>query len=169
MTKKEIYLAGGCFWGTQHFMKLINGVIDSEVGFANSIVANPSYKTVCTGSTNAAETVKVTYDADKVSLSTLLKLFFMTIDPTSVNKQGGDCGTQYRTGIYYTSTDDRETISNELAELQKSYDKLLAIETMPLTNFYPAEDYHQDYLDKNPDGYCHVSPELFEFVRKHQG
>ena len=78
MTKKEIYLAGGCFWGTQHFMKLINGVIDSEVGFANSIVANPSYKTVCTGSTNAAETVKVTYDADKVSLSTLLKLFFMT-------------------------------------------------------------------------------------------
>lgn len=169
MTKKEIYLAGGCFWGTQHFMKLINGVIDSEVGFANSIVANPSYKTVCTGSTNAAETVKVTYDADKVSLSTLLKLFFMTIDPTSVNKQGGDCGTQYRTGIYYTSNDDRETISNELAELQKSYDKPLAIETMPLINFYPAEDYHQDYLDKNPDGYCHVSPELFEFVRKYQG
>lgn len=163
---ETICLAGGCFWGTQHFLKQIAGVISTEVGYANSDVASPTYKEVCTGRTNAAETVRVVYDPDKVGLGFLLKLYFMTIDPTSVNRQGGDCGTQYRTGIYYSSADQKPVIDRALSELAKEYAEPLAIEVMPLKNFYPAEEYHQDYLDKNPGGYCHVDPRLFEIARK---
>ena len=146
--KKTIYLAGGCFWGTEHLMELVDGVVDTEVGYANGVVENPSYEQVCTGDTGAAETVKVTYDDDKVALSTLLRLYFRSIDPLSLNRQGNDCGTQYRTGIYY-------------ATLQRRHKQPLALEYGELRNFYPAEEYHQQYLDKNPRGYCHVSRELF--------
>ena len=166
MANKEIYLAGGCFWGTQHFMGLVNGVVSTEVGFANSIVPDPSYKLVCTGTTDAAETVKVVYDPEVSSLPFLLNLYFQTIDPTSVNKQGGDIGTQYRTGIYYTNPSDRPVIEGCLKDLQDKYDEPLAIEVLPLKNFYPAEDYHQDYLDKNPNGYCHIPVELFRVARE---
>ena len=110
--------------------------------------------------------MRVVYDPDKVGLGFLLKLYFMTIDPTSVNRQGGDCGTQYRTGIYYSSADQKPVIDRALSELAKEYAEPLAIEVMPLKNFYPAEEYHQDYLDKNPGGYCHVDPRLFEIARK---
>ena len=144
--KAEIYLAGGCFWGTEHFLKQIRGVEKTEVGYANSQVPDPTYKEVCTGNTGAVETVKVVYDPQTVSLDLLLNLYFQTIDPTSVNRQGGDSGLQYRTGIYYT--------------------KPIAIEVMPLVNFYAAEEYHQDYLDKNVGGYCHINPRLFELARK---
>lgn len=165
MDKKEIYLAGGCFWGTEHFMKQIPGVLSTEVGYANSVVANPGYRQVCSGTTDAAEAVKVTYDAEKVSLPFLLDLYFKTIDPTSVNRQGNDRGTQYRTGIYYTDAADRQAIERALAGLQRRYDRPLAIEVMPLKNFYDAEQYHQDYLDKNPGGYCHIDPALFRMAR----
>ena len=153
MDTKTIYLAGGCFWGTEHFMSMIHGVENAEVGYANSNVPNPTYREVCTGRTGAAETVKVTYDANEVSLPFLLNLYYKTIDPTSLNKQGNDRGTQYRTGIYYTDPAERPVIEKSLEELQKNYNKPLAIEVAPLENFYPAEDYHQDYLDKNPGGY----------------
>ncbi len=99
---KTIYLAGGCFWGTAHLFSLVPGVVSATAGYANSIVENPSYKLVCTGITNAAETVMVVYNDQKVSLSSLLSLYFRSIDPLSINRQGGDIGTQYRTGIYYT-------------------------------------------------------------------
>lgn len=165
MNIKEIYLAGGCFWGTQHFLSLVNGVVSTEVGYANSIVPAPSYKLVCTGTTDAAETVAVKYDSDKVSLQFILDLYYKTIDPTSVNRQGGDCGTQYRTGIYYTDPADRAVIDESISNLAASYDEPVAIESMPLKNFYPAEDYHQDYLVKNPSGYCHIDPSLFALAR----
>lgn len=165
MNVKEIYLAGGCFWGTQHFLSLVNGVVSTEVGYANSIVPAPSYKLVCTGTTDAAETVAVKYDADKVSLQFILDLYYKTIDPTSVNRQGCDCGTQYRTGIYYTDPADRAVIDESIRNLAASYDEPVAIESMPLKNFYPAEDYHQDYLVKNPSGYCHIDPSLFALAR----
>lgn len=165
MNAKNIYLAGGCFWGTEHFMWLIPGVTSTEVGYANSVVPNPSYKQVCSGATNAAETVRVTYDPDSVDLNTLLELYFKTIDPTSLNRQGGDRGTQYRTGIYYTDSLDLPVIKKAVEELQKRYSRPVVIEVMPLTNFYDAEDYHQDYLDKNPGGYCHIDPSLFELAR----
>lgn len=163
---KEIYLAGGCFWGTEHFLKLIEGVKSTQVGYANGNIANPTYKQVCTGTTDFAETVKVEYDSEKVNLPFLIDLFFKTIDPTSLNKQGNDQGTQYRTGIYYTHPTDLPTIQETVNRLAANYPRPLVIEIKPLQNFYPAEEYHQDYLDKNPRGYCHIHPELFELARK---
>lgn len=160
--KKIIYLAGGCFWGTAHLFSLVPGVSESQAGYANSVIPHPSYKEVCTGLTGAAETVKVVYDPDEVSLSSLLRLYFKSIDPLSLNRQGGDVGTQYRTGIYYSDPADAPVVEAELATLARRHTQPLAIESGPLQNFYPAEDYHQDYLYKNPDGYCHVNPALFK-------
>jgi len=163
---KEIYLAGGCFWGTEHYFKQVRGVISTEVGFANGKVANPSYRQVCTEDTGFAETVHITYDPSVVSLDLLLDLYFKSIDPLSLNKQGEDRGTQYRTGVYYTDAADLPVIDSIFEAEQKKYDKTLAVEKMPLQNFYTAEEYHQDYLDKNPAGYCHLPAALFEFARK---
>ena len=163
---KEIYLAGGCFWGTEHFLKLIDGVEATQVGYANGNIANSTYKQVCTGTTDFAETVKVQYDPVKVDLPFLIDLYFKTIDPTSVNKQGNDRGTQYRTGIYYTDPADLSVIQETVHRLAATYTRPLAVEMKPLENFYPAEEYHQDYLDKNPGGYCHIHPELFDLARK---
>ena len=163
---KEIYLAGGCFWGTEHYFKQIDGVVDTEVGYANGTTENPTYKEVCTDKTGFAETVHVIYNPDKVSLKFLLEMYFKAIDPTSINQQGHDTGTQYRTGVYYTDITDEATISKVFDEEQKHIQGKIAVENLPLKNFYKAEDYHQDYLDKNPDGYCHLPQSLFEFARK---
>ena len=164
--QKEIYFAGGCFWGTEHFMKQINGVESTQVGYANGTIKNPTYKEVCTGGTGFAETVKVVYDPQVVNLDLLVDLYFRTIDPTSLNRQGNDRGSQYRTGIYYTDKNDLPLIDASVRSLAKSYSEPLVVEVKPLENFYPAEDYHQDYLDKNPGGYCHINPALFEFAKK---
>lgn len=166
MNLKTIYLAGGCFWGTEHFLGMVPGVESTEVGYANSNVPNPTYQEVCTGRTGAAETVKVVYDTDSITLPYLLSLYYKTIDPTSLNRQGNDRGTQYRTGIYYTEESQLPMIQKSIEELQKQYNRPLAIEVGPIENFYKAEDYHQDYLDKNPGGYCHISPELFRMARE---
>ena len=115
--QKEIYLAGGCFWGTEHFMKQIRGVTATQVGYANSTVANPTYRQGCSGRTDAAETVKVVYNPAEVGLPLLLDLYFKTIDPTSLNRQGNDQGTQYRTGIYYTDPSDRALISDKVVDI----------------------------------------------------
>lgn len=162
----EIYFAGGCFWGTEHFLKQIRGVEATQVGYANSTISNPSYEQVCSGKTNAAETVKVVYDSEVVNLNLLLDLYFQTIDPTSLNRQGNDRGTQYRTGIYYTNKADIPIIKQAIKTLSAQYQKPVMIEIKPLENFYPAETYHQDYLDKNPNGYCHINPALFDMARK---
>lgn len=159
----EIYLAGGCFWGTEHFLKQIRGVKHTEVGYANGNTASPTYKEVCTDKTGFAETVKVVYNPQEVSLELLLNLYFQTIDPTSINRQGHDQGTQYRTGIYYTDKADLTIIQNAVCELAKEYSRPLALEVEPLKNFYNAEEYHQNYLDKNPDGYCHLNPKLLNW------
>lgn len=163
--KKTIYFAGGCFWGTAHLFSLVPGVESAEAGYANSIVENPSYKLVCTGMTEAVETVKVDYNDDLVSLTDLTMLYFKSIDPISLNRQGNDVGTQYRTGIYYTDPSDAVVVDTLLATLQRRYREPLAVETGMLRNFYPAEEYHQDYLYKNPDVYCHVDPALFKEAR----
>ncbi|MBD5279337.1 MAG: peptide-methionine (R)-S-oxide reductase MsrB [Bacteroides sp.] len=159
---KTIYLAGGCFWGTERLFSLVPGVISTTAGYANSTVTDPSYKLVCTGTTNAAETVKVDYDDTKIGLSDLISLYFRSIDPLSLNRQGGDVGTQYRTGIYYTDPTDAPVVEAMLATLQRRHKEPIAIEYGKLQNFYPAEEYHQDYLIKNPGGYCHVDPALFK-------
>ncbi len=161
-----IFFAGGCFWGTEHFLKQIDGVVNTEVGYVNSIVPNPTYKDVCTGTTLAAEGVKVEYDPEKIDLQFLIQLYLMTIDPTSVNRQGNDVGTQYRTGIYYTDTIQRDIALKELSKEAVLHRHPIAVEVEHLNNFYPAEDYHQDYLDKNPQGYCHIDPRLFQIAKK---
>ena len=165
-TLLTIYLAGGCFWGVEHYIGKLSGVKDTEVGYANSIVERPTYKEVCSGATHAAETVKVTYDPEEISLSFMLEQYFAIIDPTSVNKQGNDRGSQYRTGIYYDNPEDRPIILKAMARLQSKYKVPLAIEVLPLTNFYPAEAEHQDYLENNPGGYCHVPVEMFGQARQ---
>lgn len=163
---KTIYLAGGCFWGTERLFSLVPGVTSTTAGYANSTVTDPSYKLVCTGTTNAAETVKVDYDDTKIGLSDLISLYFRSIDPLSLNRQGGDVGTQYRTGIYYTDPTDAPVVEAMLATLQRRHKEPIAIEYGQLQNFYPAEEYHQDYLIKNPGGYCHVDPALFKEARE---
>ena len=163
---KEIYLAGGCFWGTEHYFKMIDGVTDTEVGYANGITENPTYQEVCTDKTQFAETVHVVYDPEKVGLRFLLEMYFKAIDPVSINQQGHDTGSQYRTGIYYVDESDLAVIEDVYQEIQQQYEQPLAVEKKPLENFYTAEEYHQDYLDKNPDGYCHLPLSLFEFAKK---
>ena len=163
---KEIYLAGGCFWGTEHYFKQVEGVVETEVGYANGIIENPTYEKVCTDTTRFAETVHVKYNPEVVSLRFLLQLYFKAIDPVSVNQQGHDKGTQYRTGIYYTDEADLPTIDEVYDEEQKKCGQQFAVEKKPLENFYSAEEYHQDYLDKNPSGYCHLPLSLFEYARK---
>ena len=159
-----IYLAAGCFWGAQKYFKRINGVTDTVVGFVNGNpdIINPSYKEVYTDTTGYAECVKVEYDKSVVPLEKLLKLYFRIIDPTSLNKQGEDEGTRYRTGIYYTDPADAATVKEVMDEISSGYSEPLMVEAGPMERFYTAEEYHQDYLDKNPGGYCHLSPAVFE-------
>ena len=157
---KTIYLAGGCFWGTQKFFDQFTGVTKTSVGYANGGTENPSYRDVCSGSGHA-ETVRIDYDERNLSLTDLLQYYFMAIDPVSVNRQGGDFGIQYRTGIYYTDADMLPEIEAFMAEKRKEYSLSLAVEVGKLENFYDAEEYHQKYLEKNPGGYCHIPERLF--------
>lgn len=166
----QICLAGGCFWGTQAYMRKLPGVISTEVGYANARegCAPLTYEDVCSGATGAAEAVLVNYDASAIPLPLLLEAFFRTIDPTSVNRQGNDCGTQYRTGVLWVDEADAATVEDALARLQARHDRPIAVESGPLRSFAVAEDYHQDYLQKNPMGYCHVNlADADAFVREH--
>ncbi len=162
----EIYLAGGCFWGSEKYFSLIRGVLSTEVGYANGNTENPTYEEVCRNNTGHAETVHIEYDSNVISLEFLLEMYYKSIDPTSVNKQGGDRGTQYRTGIYYVNNDDLPIIKKSIAKLQENYTDPIAVEVEPLRNFYRAEEYHQKYLDKNPGGYCHIPDIMFEIAAK---
>lgn len=167
MAEKEIWFAAGCFWGAQKFFKLVPGVLDTEVGFVNGRTDNPTYEEVYKDDTGYAECVHIKYDPSKVTLEKLTGLFFKIIDPLSLNKQGEDEGTRYRTGAYYKEAED-------LVVLQKVFDEIigvlgvsdLPVELQPVDRFYTADEYHQDYLDKNPGGYCHLSPEIFTLASK---
>ena len=155
---KTIYLAGGCFWGLEAYMQKLNGVEDAISGYANGKTENPSYYDLKTS--GHAETVKVIYNPEIISLEDILAHYLRVVNPVSVNKQGNDVGTQYRTGIYYTDEADKTIIENILAKEQTKHDKPIAIEVEPLKQFYDAEEYHQDYLEKNPGGYCHIDLSL---------
>lgn len=153
---KSIYLAGGCFWGMQAYFDQIEGVVSTKTGYANGTKENPTYEMVCNQNSGYAETIQILYDDKIVSLSFLLEMYFKVIDPISVDRQGNDIGNQYRTGIYYIDSNDIKVIQSACDQLQKTYEKPLAIEITSLICFYPAEDYHQKYLDKHPNGYCHI-------------
>lgn len=162
---KTIYLAGGCYWGVEKYCASIRGVAETEVGFANGNTDAPSYHQVRYENTGHAETVRVVYDPEICPLESLLRLFFRIIDPVSVDQQGEDVGHQYRTGIYYTDDADGAVAASELAALEAKVGKPLAVECLPLTKFWSAEEYHQKYLDKNPGGYCHVPFAEIAWVR----
>lgn len=156
----EIYLAGGCFWGVQQYIKQIDGVVNTICGYANSEIKNPTYEQVCNYQTNAVETVKVVYDENIINLKELLRAFFNIINPCSLNFQAGDKGTQYRSGIYLKSQDQKQldTIKTYIKNnVQPNYKELVVTQVQILENFYEAEQYHQNYLDKNPNGYCHIN------------
>ena len=152
--QRIIYLAGGCFWGLEAYMERIQGVTDAVSGYANGKGDTTNYQLL--HATDHAETVKVTYDPNKISLDKLLQYYFRVIDPTSINKQGNDRGRQYRTGIYYQNEQDKAVIEAALKTLQNKYQAPIQIEVEPLKNYVEAEEYHQDYLKKNPNGYCHI-------------
>ena len=161
---KEIYFAGGCFWGIEKLFQSIDGVLDAESGYANGkedII--PDYKTVLGGDTGYRETVKVVYNQDKVTLEQLLKAFFYVIDPTVEKRQGNDIGDQYQTGIYFVDENSEKIIESFVEAEKKKYEKFV-VEIEPLSKFFKAEEYHQDYLYKNPNGYCHIIPKTFEEI-----
>lgn len=165
MNRKEIYLAGGCFWGLEKYFSQVKGILFTEVGYANGITRLPSYEEVCTGATDHAETVKLLYDPALVSLEFILSLFYEVIDPLAKDRQGNDVGRQYRTGIYYVDEEDRRRILVSLQQLQQEYEDPVAIEVEKLRNYYPAEAWHQKYLDKNPQGYCHIPSVRFRLAK----
>lgn len=162
---KEIYLAAGCFWGAEHYLKQIKGVVFTEVGYANGSISNPTYREVSTDETGYAETVRLKYDNEQIGLGKILLIYFKAIDPTSVNKQGEDTGTRYRTGIYYSDPEDLPVIENIYNRIAGEHKTKLAVEVKPLKNFHRAEAEHQNYLEKNPGGYCHIPEALIEFAR----
>ncbi|MDO5037137.1 MAG: peptide-methionine (S)-S-oxide reductase MsrA [Tissierellia bacterium] len=151
-----IYLAGGCFWGVEEYFQRTPGVIDTQVGYINSKIKNPSYQEVCTGRTQAAEGLKLSYDPKKISQKEILDHFYKIIDPYLLNRQGNDIGSQYRTGVYYQNEEDKKTYEADRLSRQVQTDRQILVEVEVLENFYPAEEVHQRYLKKNPMGYCHI-------------
>lgn len=162
---KEIYFAGGCFWGTEHYIRQFEGVTETVTGYANGSLPDPAYEQVYTDRTGHVECVKVAYDPEIISLATLCRLFFRSIDPLLKDRQGNDIGTRYRTGIYWTDDADRETVENVYDEIQAMHESPLMVEKCRLECFFSAEEYHQDYLLKNPGGYCHLSPPELRFAK----
>ncbi len=158
MTKETATLAGGCFWGMEEIIRNIPGVLKTEVGYAGGSVDNPTYNIVKLGTTNHAESVQIEFDPGKLSYSDLLGYFFRMHDPTTVNQQGNDKGTQYRSVIFYHSPEQKKEAEEAIRKIEaaKKWPRPIVTQVVPATKFYPAEDYHQDYLQKNPQGYtCH--------------
>lgn len=151
---KTIYLAGGCFWGVERYFSLARGIVSTEVGYANGTKDNPKYEDLKKGLDDASETVKIIYDEKVISLEKILELYLRVVDPYSINKQGEDEGIQYRSGIYYLDEEDKKIITNYFKSIPLND---YAIEILPLRKFYKAEEYHQKYLEKNPNGYCHIN------------
>lgn len=163
MKEKEIYLAGGCFWGVEEFFSRIDGVLETSAGYADGLQPITTYQDI--KKTDHSETVYIKYDADKISLEKLLDYFFMIIDPTSVNRQGNDIGRQYRTAIYYSDESDIKTIQKRIQLEETKYSKPIVTEVKKINNFCRAEEYHQKYLKKNPGGYCHVDMSLLDKIK----
>lgn len=152
-----IVLGGGCFWCTEAVYVKVSGVADVESGYSNGHVERPSYEQVCTGTTGHNEVVKLTYDPAQVSLRQILEIFFVIHDPTTLNRQGADSGTQYRSGIYYTTPEQKQVANDMIRQMSqdKLFGKPIVTEVLPLSNYWPAEEYHQDFFEKNPyQGYC---------------
>ena len=154
---QTIVLGGGCFWCIEAVYVQVRGIEDVESGYSNGQVAQPSYEQVCSGRTGCNEVVKLTYDPAQISTREILEIFFVVHDATTLNSQGNDVGTQYRSGIYYTTDDQKQVAQDIIKEMGKQgfFSKKIVTEVLPLENYWPAEDYHQDFFENNPDqGYC---------------
>ena len=157
MAEAFITLGGGCFWCVEAVFELVDGVLGVESGYCNGQTRDPSYEQVCGGDTGHAEVVRVRFDADRLSLRELLEIFFVVHDPTTLNRQGNDSGTQYRSGIYYSTPEQKQIAQDMIAELTQAltFDRPIVTEVLPLADYWAAEDYHQDYFENNPNqGYC---------------
>lgn len=153
---KEIVIAGGCFWGVEEYYRRLKGIVFTKVGYAQGITLHPTYEQVLTGNTQHVEACFIEYDDTQISLEMILDHFFRIVDPFSLNRQGGDFGTQYRTGIYYENEEDQAIVMNYIENKQKNYKDKIVVEAERLRVFYDAEEYHQQYLQKHPRGYCHI-------------
>ena len=165
---QTITLAGGCFWCLEAVYLLVDGVTAVESGYSNGQAANPTYEQVCGGETGHAEVVRVSFDPERISLRELLEIFFVIHDPTTLNRQGNDCGTQYRSGIYFETPEQEATAREVLAELVAKHRGRVVTEVLPLANYSRAEDYHQRYFENHPhQGYCGfvVTPKVEKFRR----
>lgn len=162
----SIVFAGGCFWGVQHYFKLVRGVTNTMVGYIGGVTKFPSYQQICTGNTGHTEACKIEYDPNETNLFIILEHLFFIIDPTLLNQQGMDMGTQYRTGIYYYDDEDGEIAKKYIDSVKKNYFDPIVVEVLPATEFWDAEDYHQDYLDVNTSGYCHIGINKMKMVDK---
>lgn len=157
---KKIWLAGGCFWGMEAYFMQLKGVVNTTVGYGQGTTEHPSYQQVCTGTTGYAEVCEITYDEEILPLQKILEHFFRVIDPTALNRQGPDQGTQYRSGVYYSTQEDKKLIHQFIEEMQPRHSTPIVVEVEPVGRFFPAEDYHQKYLEKTPGGYCHINLSL---------
>ena len=169
MAQKELIVGGGCFWCTEAVFERLKGVIDVESGYANGTVPDPTYRMVCNGDTGYAEVIKIVYDDEKIDIDTLLDVFFATHDPTTLNRQGADVGTQYRSCICYKNDEELEAAKRAIERAEKAHDDPIVTTLEPLQNYYPAEGYHQDYYRKNPlQGYCNavIPPKLAKLMEK---
>ena len=165
---ETIVLGGGCFWCTEAVFDRVQGVVDVESGYSNGLTESPSYEEVCSGETGYVEVVKVSFDPSQISLREILEIFFVVHDPTTLNRQGNDVGTQYRSGIYYGSEAQREVAQEVIAEVSRAHGAPVVTEVLPLSSYWPAEDYHQDYFLKHPNqGYCAfvVGPKVAKFQK----
>lgn len=158
MEKQEAILAGGCFWGVEELIRNLKGVLQTEVGYTGGVTPRPTYNDVKTGTTGHAEAIRIVFDPAQISYEDILKYFFRLHDPTTLNRQGNDRGTQYRSAIFYKSPEQKEVAERVIVEVDRSkkWKNPVVTTVIPASEFYPAEDYHQDYLQKNPGGYtCH--------------
>ncbi|MBP2627116.1 MAG: Peptide methionine sulfoxide reductase msrA [Firmicutes bacterium] len=153
---RKIWLAGGCFWGVEAYFQQLKGVLDTRVGYGQGEMDDPTYHQVCSGTTGHTEVCELTYDEVIIPLEKVLEHFFRIINPTTLNRQGADMGSQYRTGVYYADKAEREIIVNFIQDMQTYHTDDIVVEVEPVMNFYLAEDYHQQYLQKTMGGYCHV-------------
>ena len=159
--KQQAIFAGGCFWGVEHQFQQVDGVLSATSGYTGGSAENPSYRQVCTGTTGHAEAVRVVFDHAKVSYEQLARLFFELHDPTQLNRQGPDYGSQYRSGVFYADDDQKATAERLIDQLREN-GYAVVTEVSPASQFYPAEDYHQDYIAKNPSWRCHAPVKRFE-------
>lgn len=158
---RKIYLAGGCFWGIQEYFTRVAGVLESSVGYANSRIANPSYELVCSGISGAVEALELVYDEGRLGLGEIVDRLLSIIDPSALNYQANDIGTQYRNGVYYLQkySSDEAVIKERIHAWEQRSGRKAVTEILPLQNFYLAESYHQNHLQANPHGYCHIDIE----------